>query len=500
MIPWSLDDLAPADRALWDAMGDATPRFSSMPTPGAAHELAAVERTTAILGQRLLPWQRWATRVITEKSMSDPRRYRFPDITTTVNRQAGKTTITRGILITRALMYGNRRAFYTAQTGKDATERWLDLVSQVEHSPIAAGVRVRKAIGTQRLMVPSTGSSLAPFAPTPESLHGYTPHDVAVDECFSFSDIEGNDLVGAIKPAQQTLPDRQTMWTSTAGHAGSTFLRAKVDAARAATADPSSPIGCLEFSLDPDLDPFDRANWPRHPAYGHLIHEDDLDEIVSTVGDTNPGEYRRAFWNQWVDAADPLYDLVAWRACGTNADLGRPDDGVVFGFAIDADRSTAAIVAAWQDAKLDSICVRTVWSTTTNPGDLVPKVVELHHARPLAALAADAGGLTRAAIDQVDHEVRAGANVPGVEALTPAEWVVASTGLVDMLSDRRLRYHADDSPLTKAVAAAQSRRMGEAWCLSHHSPAPILAMAAAVRRVSRRTEAPAPFIYLGPEG
>ena len=301
MIEWRVAALARDDRALWDAMGAAAPAYSPMPTPGAPNELPAVEVVCRAIGTPLLPWQRWAVRVITEKRVDDPRRYRHPDFTVTVERQSGKTTVVRGVLLTRAMIYRHRSAFYTAQTGKDATERWSDLVQRVEHSALKSGIRVRKAIGTQRMVVVNTESRLSPFAPTSESLHGYTPHDVAVDELFSFDDAQGNDLQGAIKPAQQTMPDRQVIWLSTAGHAGSTFLRSKVDAGRLANLDPASSLGYLEWSLDPQADPYDEANWPQHPAFGHLIEAEDLRELAESVPE---GEWRRAFWNQWVEAVD----------------------------------------------------------------------------------------------------------------------------------------------------------------------------------------------------
>lgn len=218
-------DLAPADAALWAAMGEATPRYTPAPTPGAANELRAVETITASLGQRLLPWQRWTVRVLTEKRADDPRRYRFPEVLVTVPRQSGKTTVVRGILLARAVMTPGFRGFYSAQTGRDATERWADLCEAVTRSPIRAAFTYRRAIGSQRLIVDKHDSRIAPFAPTPESLHGYTPHSVALDEIFAFDAVQGNDLLGAIKPAQQTLPDRQLILLSTAGHAGSTFLR-----------------------------------------------------------------------------------------------------------------------------------------------------------------------------------------------------------------------------------------------------------------------------------
>ena len=492
MIEWRVAALARDDRALWDAMGAATPAYSPMPTPGAPNELPAVEVVCRAIGTPLLPWQRWAVRVITEKRADDPRRYRHPDVTVTVERQSGKTTVVRGVLLTRAMIYRHRSAFYTAQTGKDATERWSDLVQRVERSALKSGIRVRKAIGTQRMVVVNTESRLSPFAPTSESLHGYTPHDVAVDELFSFDDAQGNDLQGAIKPAQQTLPDRQVIWLSTAGHAGSTFLRSKVDAGRLANLDPASSLGYLEWSLDPQADPYDEANWPQHPAFGHLIGAEDLRELAESVPE---GEWRRAFWNQWVEAVDPVFDMGQW-AAGTR-ELEPPSGDVVLGYALDAARTSAAVVAAWEtpDGKL---AVRPVW-LSPDVDALPGKVVELQRELRPVAVVADNGGLTRVALDVVQARAAEAGWSRAAVALTPAEWVIASASIVGKLAEGRL-VHDGAGPLTDAVRRVLTRRMGEAWAISHNSPAPVIAMAAALRGLDSQRASDAPMIYLGPEG
>lgn len=491
MIEWGVADLAPEDRALWEAMGAAAPAFSPMPSPGAPNELRAVEVVCRALGTPLLPWQRWAVRVITEKRVDDPRRYRHPDVTVTVERQSGKTTVVRGVLLTRSMIYRHRSAFYTAQTGKDATERWTDLVQRVERSPLKSGIRVRKAIGTQRMVVVNTESRLSPFAPTSESLHGYTPHDVAVDELFSFDDAQGNDLQGAIKPAQQTLPDRQVIWLSTAGHAGSTFLRSKVDAGRLANLDPASPLGYLEWSLDPALDPYDEANWPQHPAFGHLIGAEDLRELAESVPE---GEWRRAFWNQWVEAVDPVFDMGRW-AAGRRELAPPPSGDLVLGYAMDAHRTSAAVVAAWDVDGAQA--VHPVW-VSADVDALPSKVLELRAALGCPVVVADNGGLTRVALDEVQSRAAEAGWSRASLGLSPSEWVLASTSIVGKLAEGRL-VHRGDEGLTDALRRVSTRRMGEAWALSHNSPAPALAMAAALRGLDSRRAVAVPMIYLGPE-
>lgn len=481
-----VEDLAPEDRALWEAMGKATPRFSSMPTPGARHELKAVETIARIVGKPLMPWQRWEYRVLTERRADRPDRYRFPEATVTVPRQSSKTTGTNILLLSRAIANPGRRSFYTAQTGKDAGERWNDLCEMAMRSPLGPQLKWRKAIGSQRLVVEATDSRISPFAPTPESLHGYTPHDVVLDECFAFDAVQGNDLMGAIKPAQQTIRDRQLIMLSTAGHAGSTFLRERVDMGRIAAENPGTNIGFMEWSFPPEMDPYDESTWEYHPAMGHLIEAEDLRELAAS---TPKGEFLRAFANQWVENSNPLFDMPKWRSLAEPLERV-PMSDVVLGFSMAGDRSRASVVAAWAlpDGRR---AVRIVVSTNDVAG-FASRVLELDEQRPLA-LVADDGGLDRTLIDDVR---RALPSHRGVTHLTPGEWVKASTGLAAAIEDGTVAHDGDDV-LTAALAAAQSKPMGESWAMSHKSRPEAVAACAALRGLAALPRrAPAPFIYL----
>lgn len=494
MVPAdAIEALAPADRALWDAMGEAVPTWSVMPTPGAQNELGSVRAVCEAIGTPLLPWQAWAVRVITEKRIEDPRRYRFPEFTLTVERQSGKTTLVRGVLLARSIMRRHRLSAYSAQTGKDAGERWSELCERVVNCPaLASKFKVRRAAGTQRLTCMPTESRIFPFAPTETSLHGYTPHDVALDEIFAFDDAQGTSLLGAIKPAQQTVIDRQLLMFSTAGHAESTFLKGRVDMGRAATSDPAASVGYCEWSFPDGADVYAEETWRHHPALGYLITIEDMRELAAT---TPPGEWRRAFANQWVEAFEPLFDMVRW------AELAAPLTPVpladcAVGFAVDSRRTRAAVVAAW--ALPDGRQAVKIVHSTHEVDRLAELVRAIDDKRPLW-IGADNGGLNRGVLDQVRRglsEHRA----EFVNALTASDWVIASTGLVGKIADGTIVHDGGDV-LTKAVEGALSRPLGEAWALSHNSPPEALAMAAALRGLdSKKRAAPAPFIYIPGEG
>jgi phage terminase large subunit-like protein len=195
------------------------------------------------LGRPLMPWQQYVANVSTER-VPDPAAcgacagvwtqeahvcpYAYQVIVVSVPRQSGKTVLIMVMLMVRCIMYANHQALYTAQTGKDARARWQDLVKLVTASPLRGQVRVKRSQGSERLEFPN-GSILGVFAPTMDSLHGYTPPTVVLDEAFVHSPDEGADLLAAIEPAQQTLADRQLWLVSTRGTALSSWFHAWID-------------------------------------------------------------------------------------------------------------------------------------------------------------------------------------------------------------------------------------------------------------------------------
>lgn len=513
----AVEALPPADRELWHAMGEAVPRFTVWPTPGACHELAACRATARILGTPLMPWQEWTARIATERRLDDVDRYRYPFFLITVPRQAGKTTIVRVILLTRSILYLDRRAFYTAQTGKDARERWADLVAAAtrKRSPLRPLLTVRKAAGSSRLTVDPTGSSLSPFAPTAESLHGYTPHDVAIDELFAFDESGGDDLLGAIIPAQGTLPSSQLLGLSTAGNRDSTFLRRLVNGGRAVVKQAlgqelepaeelalkaSGPGGYVEWSLAPSLDPFAEEHWTFHPAYGHTQSLAKFREAVASVP---PGVWIRAYCNQWTEDSDPLFDMAKYDRCAAEIPLDDlpPLDGLVVGFGTAPDRSRVAAVAAW---RLDS--GRTAAVLLHASADVARWVDYLDGLSGAgASVYGDDGGLNRTILDELARRHPEGSErLP--TALSSRDWQIASAGLHGAIEHGRLAvtgaldvslgiFRPDDLVLRAGVERAVQRPMGESWALSHKGSPESTALAAALRGVDLHRDTPRPEIY-----
>lgn len=449
------------------SLGAAQPRYATMPTPGAKHELEPARKVAALLKRPHLPWQDFVTRVATEKLPDGS--YRYQVVLITVPRQSGKTTILVGILTSRGIMFPGRRAFTTAQTGKDARERLFDLADALTASPLKNRVQVHRAAGSPRITLP-TGSRISSFSPSPESLHGYTPDDVLLDEIFAFDDAEGSLLMGAITPAQQTVRDRQLLMCSTAGTADSTFLAAWIEKGRAATKDPDSRIAYFEWSLDDGLDPFDPANWDWHPGLaGGLITKADIAAAAETM---TRSEFIRAFMNRpTLTKQDEVFNLKAWDA--GKATLSDPvRSKVAVAWEVAYDRSRAAVVAAWRDGRDVHVKVLRNGSGT----HWLPSALEeIYAANPLV-VGADKYAQNNVILGELE------VSIPDIDIkmLTPQGIQTGCAGFKARVEDKTIK-HTGDTALQTAVAEAVSRPMGEGWALSHKSPPEVVAAVVAVR-------------------
>ena len=478
------------------ALESSTATYATAPTPGAPHELGQILGTAKLLGRQLMPWQVQVARVASEKRPDDPRRYRYPIVVLTVPRQSGKTTLMRTVLAQRAMRNRNRVAFYTAQTGKDATARWLDLVKDIEQGPLSQFVNKRIAAGSQALRFP-TGSSISPFAPTAKSLHGYTPHDVMLDEIFAHDAAAGNDLMGAIRPAQLTLPDKQLWLVSTAGTADSEFLKSWVDAGRLATEDSGAAIAYFEWSLPDGLDPYDPANWAFHPAVGHTITVQDLADDAESQ---SPGEWLRAYMNRWTSTREAILDIDRWdKLAGELAPVAWSQVSIAYEVA--HDRSCSAIYACWKDPATGKPALKLV-QQGSGAEWLAPAVAKLYVERRPKAIGADDGGPTKAVTDQLRKlpNARSGGNGVPVETLTARHFATATVAYLAHIEDGTMVHDGDPGHRAAAEAAA-TRPMGDSKVFSRrHSrgPIPELVAAAVALRLHEQAPAaaPAPSVYV----
>ena len=459
--------------------------YATAPTPGVVHEAATIGKMGRVLGTALMPWQHQVARVATERRR-DGRGWRYPVVVLTVPRQSGKTTLMRAVMAQRTLRYPGHRAFYTAQTGKDARDRWKDLADAAQKQ-FPQLVTIRRGAGAECVEWKNGGGQIRTFAPTRDAIHGSTPHLVMLDEAFALDEELGASLMGGIVGSQAALGHERQIWiVSTAGDAESTWFRAWVEKGREAVGDPLAALAYFEWSAPDHLDLTDPASFPLfHPAVGHT---QDAETLAANAETMSRAEFERAFGNRWVAARTTVISVDDWRAT-INREQNPPGpdaSDLVLAYDVAPDRAAAAIWAAWTDPA--GLHVRPYMS---RPGTawLVPALTEA--AALGRRLAADDGGPARSitaalALDSISVTV------------LPARDFAAATGdLIERFTTRTID-HPGDHNMAKAVEGAALRRLGEtdAWS-RRESTGPVhelIAATVAVRVCTYTYAAPTPMV------
>jgi hypothetical protein len=197
----------------------------------------------------------------------------------------------------------------------------------------------------------ANGSAFRVFAPTADSLHGYTPPTVVLDEAFAHGEAAGDELMGAIEPAQQTLPHRQLWVVSTRGTAESVFLDRWIERGRAGT----PGVALFDWGAAEHHDPRDPADVLQfHPALGLPAGTGNGTTVEAIVGSKlSEGEYERAYANRPTPGSSVRrIGTQEWSDLGPTAErpqLPPGDRALVLTYDVAYDRSAATVGATWTD-------------------------------------------------------------------------------------------------------------------------------------------------------
>lgn len=443
------------------------PRYSPKRDPNNRTEGKQIAIIAEALGKPLMPWQQHVVDVATEVLPNG--RYKYPVVLVTVPRQSGKTTLVGPVQLHRIMTNPHIKAFYTAQTGKDARSRFTDLVHLVQESPIAEMFGIRWAAGSEAITTPN-GSSLGMFAPGPAALHGETPPLVTLDEIWHHSEARGIELMGAIGPAQITLPRRQLWMISTMGTALSGFMNDYVERGR----NGEDGIAYFEWSIDPDADPYDRSAWTFHPALGITIDEIDL---AAEANRQSRGEWLRAYCNRLTAATSPTIGEEELEALPLPEPPRRSD--VAIAYEVAADGSAASVFAGWRTAD-GSPAVHLV-HRAGGTSWLAPFIRRLSSEWRPRVIAADDGGTTRT-ITATLTSPPIGSPAKPIEVTTigARDFAAACQLFLTAARDDRNLEHCHSKAIKTGIAHLVVRTAGDTWRFSRtHSTGPVDAPIAA---------------------
>lgn len=398
-----------------------------------------------------MPWQRHVVDVAFELD-PDTGRLVYREIRLTVPRQSGKSTLMVSVMAHRCIAMGaNQRVGYTAQTGKDARQRWdEEHVPMLEQSPLATQMKVRRSVGTENIRW-KNGSIWSLLSTTETAGHGIQLDTGVIDEAFALTD---DRLEQAMKPAMVTRPQPQLWIVSTAGTNDSLYLNDKVDDGRLrALAGDTKAVAYFEWSAPDDADIADESVWwDCMPALGVTVP---IEAIRSDFESMREPEFRRAYLNQRQDraAAQPWQVLSQdlWDAC---ADVrSRIEGPVSLALDVTPSRSMSSICAAGLRADgvahVEVIGNRpgTAWVLDWFTPDRVREYRSVT-IDPVSSAGSMAGDLRRLGLQ--------------INEISARQMATGCGKFFDLVVANSLR-HIDQAPLSGAVAGAKRRKLGDAW-------------------------------------
>lgn len=445
------------------------PRYATRLTQGLPNYGHQVSTLSGRIGRPPLPWQQYAAALLTEQNEPGSHFFwRYQTVVILVPRQAGKTTLMRSVVGQRCIARPRTEVIMAAQLGKDSSDRWADLIDDLETSPrLASYLDIKRGKGSEVAKWPNR-SKILPFTPTVKGVHGKSPNTALHDEAWAFSTEDIEPVLTAVNPAMITKRDRQRFIISAAGDASSTWLNGFQDDLRETCNQPGSTTAYLEWSPPADdIDPEDEAEWDYHPGLDGLITIDDL-RAARAEKDMTPQAWARSYMNLRQRGRKAIVSLISWDLRRNRKQKPPAPESVAYAFAVAEDRSRGSIWTAWVDAA--GITQLHVFETFDNLGKLATAVSDLVESG--VTMYADDGGQTRVMVAHLTTKKVPVETVPGG---APA-WATFKGGVKEATIEH------DGSPAVRDAleVAAEARRSGLAVLDRVKSLGPIDALEAAM--------------------
>ena len=436
------------------------PRFGTPRNPSRKTLGGSVAKVMAVMGTPPLPWQRELLDITCEIDPANGQ-FWYRTVIVVVLRRAGKTTISRGKVLHRALTTPDAYMVYTAQTRIKALNRLRkDFQAPIQRSPFAKFSARPRWRGGEEALVWKNGAELMIDAVGRKAGHGDALMEAHIDEAYVHVDSTLQDGVG---PALKAPAGRgQQLWIlSAAGDTNSLYLREKVGLGRAIVQAGNDSRTCyIEYSADPEWDPDDPESvLNTHPSVGYHLDIDDIMADREGQSEESLRGWERAWLGWWPQAKQPpaVIPTEAWRACYADEDDPLMWDGEPL-WCIDVapERDFTSIGFAAKSTDAARCFLELV--------DRQPGMPEWSVQR-LKGLAEKYGGWTVA----IDGGGGATSLVPDLEdagfrviTMPAAQRAAACTGVYDDALGRRIRT-TPNAAVTEARINAAKVRMGESW-------------------------------------
>lgn len=413
-------------------------------TPGRKTVGPRVAAISAALGRPFMPWQHAAANVMGEVN---PRtgRYAYPLVIISVQRQAGKTAMVLATGTHRGLQRPGRRIWYTAQTGFDARDNFLEMAEPAEQSALSSTFELKKGAAQTQLQFVN-GSRFRAHPPTQGALHGKQADLNLLDEAWEYTEVQAAALMAGVTPAQATRNmhphlGAQTVILSTRGDARSTWFHGKI-----AEAIDNPGVCLIDFGVPDHEDPTDLEVIARyHPAFGHT---QDMATFEAARTQLPDADFIRGYANRETKARNALLPAAVLDAVETRDPLpaGAP---IVIAAAVSWARDETVIVAAAMVGGVPVLEIMEQRPGTVWAADVIARFREAQ--RPLAVVV-DKVGPSAGLADEL--------LLAGIDLL-PLTGRDVSTGTEDILD--RMTHTDEDETLAPRVRYRRDAAFRRAW-------------------------------------
>lgn len=419
-----------------------------------------------------------------------------------VGRQSGKSAWCSARIVAQCLLpnqvdiaesvFGIREirpqhVVYTSQSRTNAVQRWMEHVAVMKSAEwLAAEIAdVRLAQGRE-CMTFRNGSTYRPITPNRTGARGLTLDLAIVDEALAHP----LWLLGVLRPTMAQRDSAsgcigaQFVVISNAGNDDSELLNRMQDLGIESLDNPDSRRVWMEWSMDPDSDPFSESTWLATMPTLNQPNGIDMEflrlEAETMLEDQFVREYlcRRS-----VATRDQIIPSDLWME-GNRGDVFVPVDRVVLGLDVRMDRLGASLVAC---GPVNEYLPVEVIESKMGLEWVIPRTVEV---------AANAGAPV--AVDVLGpaaNLIPALANA-GVELvpLNKGQVTAAAATFYDAVVTRRI-CHMNDHRLNDAITGASRRAVGDRWVFDRRGErdiSPLVAASLAVWAVDQgMTQGPA---------
>lgn len=397
-----------------------------------------------MIGEPLLPWQRWCAIHALETVPGGG--FRFRVIIILVARQNGKSQLKRTITLWRMYMERPMLILGVAQDLSLAREQWNMCIDTIKASPdLSAELgTVRNVNGDEWFK--ASGSRYKIGAANRSAGRGLSIGELNIDE---LREQRKWDAWSAVSKTTQAVEDAQIWAMSNAGDDQSVVLNQLRDAALSGR-DPS--IGLFEWSAEDDCELDDTAAWRQaNPALGYLISEAAIRTAMIT---DPPAVFRTEVLCQKVDQLQGAIDYTGWRACedpqGT-MDPYRRHLTACLDVAPDGQHVTFAVAAKQPDGVIRVEIVK-AWPNTDEVRADLPDLLKRVKPRVL-------GWFPNGPAGAIAPMLR---NAKGAQELSGGKVSEACQALADLVRTRGI-LHPGDPLLDAHVKAAEKLPSGDGW-------------------------------------